>query len=376
MRSAVTDDRQWEPPGPRGESAGSAAAPLLAPPPTPDLGWTPPPRPGLIPLRPLTLGAIIGGAFGVLRRNALRIVVVISLVSLAVAIVQALGTLSLLSSVFVAGSDDTAAAGAVFDGLGSAVVTFAGSSVLNLAATQLVLALVSLAVTGATVGERRRGAAIWRRTAGRRGAVVGWAVLVALAAVVAVGATTVAIAGIALAGGAGVAIAVLLTVVAIPAALVLWFWLTTRLAFVPSVLVVERLRMRAAVPRAWRLTRGGFWRVLGIRLLVSVMVGIAQGLLSLPLNLAIQFAVSLLLPNGLTDDSARAALIVSTLSIQILGAFVSAIAVVLTTSTTALLYVDLRMRREGLDLELARYVEHPPGSRAGLPDPFRRPERA
>ena len=32
-------------------------------------GWTPPPKPGLIPLRPLSLGDILGGAFQVLRRN-------------------------------------------------------------------------------------------------------------------------------------------------------------------------------------------------------------------------------------------------------------------------------------------------------------------
>ncbi|GAA2080353.1 hypothetical protein GCM10009840_14710 [Pseudolysinimonas kribbensis] len=375
----MTDDRQWEPPGRLREPARSAAAPapLLAPPGPPALGWTPPPRPGLVPLRPLTLGAVIGGAFGILRRNALAVYGPALLVSLAVAVVQALGTLSLLSTVFAVGSDDTASAGALFDGLGSAVVGFAGGSVLNLAATQLVLAVVSLAVAGATVGERRRGGAIWRRTTGRRGAVLGWALLIAAATVVAVGGVTGVIIGIGVAGGGvGAAVAVLLTVLAIPGGLVLWFWLTTRLAFVPATLVVERLRMRSAVTRAWRLTRGGFWRVLGIRLLVSVMVGFAQGLLMLPLNLLIQFAIPLLLPNGLTEESERTALIVTTLVSQLVGAFITAVGVVLTTATTALLYVDLRMRREGLDLELARYVEHPPGSRAGLPDPFRRPERA
>ncbi|GMA94195.1 hypothetical protein GCM10025881_10190 [Pseudolysinimonas kribbensis] len=103
---------------------------------------------------------------------------------------------------FAVGSDDTASAGALFDGLGSAVVGFAGGSVLNLAATQLVLAVVSLAVAGATVGERRRGGAIWRRTTGRRGAVLGWALLIAAATVVAVGGVTGVIIGIGVAGAA------------------------------------------------------------------------------------------------------------------------------------------------------------------------------
>ena len=46
----------------------------------------------------------------------------------------------------------------------------------------------------------------------------------------------------------------------------------------------------------------------------------------------------------------------------------AAIGAVVTGATTALLYVDPRMRREGLDLELARYVETPAEQRAG--DPF------
>jgi hypothetical protein len=46
----------------------------------------------------------------------------------------------------------------------------------------------------------------------------------------------------------------------------------------------------------------------------------------------------------------------------------AALGAVITGSTTALLYLDTRMRREGLDLELARYVETPADLRTG--DPF------
>jgi hypothetical protein len=34
------------------------------------------------------------------------------------------------------------------------------------------------------------------------------------------------------------------------------------------------------------------------------------------------------------------------------------------------------MRKEGLDVELGRYVEHGLAARHTLPDPFRRPENA
>jgi hypothetical protein len=329
-----------------------------------------------VPLRPLALGTIISASFGTLRRNALSTFGPALLIALALAVVKSIGTIALLSSVFATGSSDTAAVGEVADGVGGGALTLVGSAMLDLAGTQVILAVVSLAVAVGTVGERRRPADIWRRTARRRLAVVAWALLLAGAGVVAVGVTVGLVILFAAVGGAGTAAAVLLGIVAIPGGVVLWFWLTTKLAFVPAALVVERLRMGAAITRSWRLTRRSFWRVLGIRLLVGVMVMFAQALLSLPIQLIASLASTLLLPNGATDDQGRAALIATTLITQIVGSFVTAIAIVLTTATTALLYVDVRMRKEGLDLEIARYVEHPPGSRRGLPDPFRYPEHA
>ena len=78
----MTDSTAWEPPASSAATPPAspfAPAPLTAapshgttPPPPPPLGapgWTPPPRPGLIPLRPLTLGTLLGAAFQVLRRN-------------------------------------------------------------------------------------------------------------------------------------------------------------------------------------------------------------------------------------------------------------------------------------------------------------------
>lgn len=358
-------------PDPVAEARPATAVPAAAP------GWTPPPRPGLVPLRPLTLGTIISASFGVLRRNPLATFGPALLVALALAVVTSLGTIALLTSVIASGSgsSDTDAIGAVSNGLGGALLSFLGSTGLELAGSQIVLAVVALATAAGVVGERRRPAALWRRTRGRRLAVLGWALLVAVVAFAAIGLLVGAVAALAVAGGAaGPAIAVLLLVVAIPGAVVLWAWLTTKLAFVPPAIVVERLRMGAAVRRSWRLTRGRFWRVLGIRLLVAVMLGAAQGLLGIPIQLLASIVASLVLPNGATDDADRTLVVVTTLLTQAAGSLVAAITLVLSTATTSLLYLDVRMRSEGLDLELARYVEHPPGTRTGLPDPFRRPE--
>jgi hypothetical protein len=383
----LSDAPQWEPPGapmPSAPTSAAVADPVIAPVAPPAVGaagagsWTPPPRPGLVPLRPLGLGTVIAASFGTLRRNPLATYGPALLVSLALAVVKSVGTISLLSTLFASGSSDTAAVGAVFSGLGDGVVTFVGSTVLALIADQIVLAFVGLAVAGSTVGERRPAGAVWRRTAGRRLAVLGWGLLLAGGGVLVLGIGTGLVLLFVSLGGVGVGLGVLVAAIGIPGALVLWFWLTTKFAFVPPALVVERLRMGAAVRRSWRLTRGAgtFWRVLGIRLLVSVMVGFAQMLLGLPLQLIASLVVTLALPNGSTEDSGRTALIITTLVTQLAGSFVAGVATVLTTATTALLYVDVRMRKEGLDLVLAHYVETPPGSRRGMPDPFRRPENA
>ena len=52
----------------------------------------------------------------------------------------------------------------------------------------------------------------------------------------------------------------------------------------------------------------------------------------------------------------------------LIGLVLGAVAAVVQSAATALIYIDLRMRKEGLDLELARFVESAPG--VGV-DPYR-----
>ncbi len=40
------------------------------------------------------------------------------------------------------------------------------------------------------------------------------------------------------------------------------------------------------------------------------------------------------------------------------------------SSATALIYIDLRMRKEGLDVELVRFVEARQAGDASVPDPY------
>ncbi len=75
------------------------------------------------------------------------------------------------------------------------------------------------------------------------------------------------------------ALAVLLLVLA-------YLFLWTRTAFVTSVIVLEGRGALNAFARSWRLTSGTpFWRILGIRLLTSFLVGTAAQIVLVPITL-------------------------------------------------------------------------------------------
>ena len=107
-----------------------------------------------------------------------------------------------------------------------------------------------------------------------------------------------------------------------------------RLSVAIPALVVERLRGGEALSRSWSLVRGHGWRVLGTFVTVFALTGIVTGIFTAPAS-----------GSG-----------------WLLRAVLAAIAQVITTPFTAivtlLVYLDLRARAEGLDLEtLARELE-------------------
>ena len=111
--------------------------------------------------------------------------------------------------------------------------------------------------------------------------------------------------------------------------------------------------------RSWTLTRGYFWRVLGIQLLVSVMVGVAGQIVTTPVSILVSLGSTLLIPTGDTADpvAAAAPFVIGLIITAVVTAVVTAVGLVLQSATASLLYLDLRMRKEGLDLELSRFVE-------------------
>jgi len=369
-------------PGYGGPPPGYAPPPPGYAPPPP--GWTPPPRPGLIPLAPMGLGAILGASFRVLRRNP-RPVVGISLIIHAILALISIAVTALLTA---------NALGRYFDALDSisssgqlskTSLVSAGSSLVIASATTLVSAIftyagqtilqgiITMEVSRGTLGEKLPLSALWARSRGRIGALLGWAGLVILVSFLVFG---IVVGGLVLlfafGGSAGIVVGIILAILFVLGGIVVGVWLWTKLSLVPSAIIIERLPLRGAVRRSWNLTRGYFWRTFGIEILVALIVGAAGSIIETPVTLIVEVLSLLGNPTGVAHSGAAVASVfgVTQIAGTITMAVVETITAVISTAATALIYIDLRIRKEGLDLALMRYVDARAAGATDVSDPF------
>ncbi len=132
--------------------------------------------------------------------------------------------------------------------------------------------------------------------------------------------------------------------VAIPATLVLatvMAWLSVRLILAPCVVAIENRGPFAAIRRSWFLTRGRFWRIVGIYLGSVMLIWMATNVLSTVFTLA-----SALIAAGNTELASTIVLSASTLTSAVFS-------LPLTSALATLIYVDARIRAEAFDLELS-----------------------
>ena len=223
--------------------------------------------------------------------------------------------------------------------------------VVTLVAALLLTGILTVAVSRAVLGERISAGAAWQRARPRLQVLLGVTLLVIL---VELGVATLAIGpGVLLAAlSAPTAAVVVALVVGIPVALALGVYLYVAFALAPAAAVLERLPVVASLRRSRELVTGAWWRTFGILVLVNVIAQFLAGILSVP------FTVAALAATFVTGDpgSLNPYEIVPLLITSVGTILASAVTWPFTAVATALLYVDRRIRREALDLELARAV--------------------
>ncbi|TMD87430.1 MAG: hypothetical protein E6I78_02685 [Chloroflexi bacterium] len=129
-----------------------------------------------------------------------------------------------------------------------------------------------------------------------------------------------------------------IAIVTIPVVL----WVVIRWSVALPALFAEGIGPVKALGRSWNLVRDNWWRTLGILIIVTIMVSLIQT--------ALQFlfgGVAAVVP-GLSDDLRAGVLTTVTTLVDALVGAITPIAI-------TMLYLDLRVRKEGLDLDqLAR----------------------
>ncbi|MFJ9079971.1 glycerophosphoryl diester phosphodiesterase membrane domain-containing protein [Streptomyces sp. NPDC102278] len=310
----------------------------------PGAPWGPPPaaKPGVIPLRPLGLGEILDGAVTTMRSHWRSVLPITLFVAV---IVQVVGV---LVQKYAPGDLRTyprggSAAGLSFDDVAGSMAVTGATYLVQILGTILATAMLTMIFSRAILGQRSSVATAWSESRSQLLRLVGLTLMLGLALVVAV--AVLIVPAIVFENSD---LAFLALVVVAPVAV----WLGIALSLASPALMLEKSTVFKAVARSWKLVGGSWWRIFGITLLTGLITAIITGIIYYPLSMIAVFGFGNGL-DGVLDGTAT-----SSWSYLIFGGVALIIAQTITmpiqAGVTVLLYVDQRIRREALDLELAR----------------------
>jgi hypothetical protein len=114
-----------------------------------------------------------------------------------------------------------------------------------------------------------------------------------------------------------------------------------RLLFVPQAIVIEKKGVIDSLQRSWQLVRGSFWRVFGIVIVISLLI---QTLILVPTS-------SLSAGIGFVFSTPETFVIRQSL-LTIISYLLQTVVLPFNLIAYTLLYYDLRVRKEGYDLQL------------------------
>ncbi|WP_167132321.1 hypothetical protein [Paramicrobacterium chengjingii] len=334
--------------------------------------WAPPPKPGLIPLRPLSFGALLTAPFKELRHNP-KTTVGSALIIQGVTVVLTIIITGVITALMLtrinqasAQDQDEIVSGAVLTILLSMIVPI----LVSIVGSAFLQGVVVTDTARATLGEKLRMREVWKATWPRFWTLLGWTALYLVSILVAMGVVGGIGALIIVQGGAGLVIGILFIVFGSLAIIALGVWIFTKLAIVPSVIVMEHATLKNAISRSWRLTSGSFWKTFGVIFLIAAILNIASQIITTPLSLVFGIVPGLLDPTGSDAAATLAFLAIAEVVLLLITVVMGSIMSVVQSGALALIYIDLRMRREGLDIELTRFVEARQVGDASVPDPF------
>ena len=316
-------------------------------------GWQA--KPGIIPLRPLTIGDLFSGAFEAIRSNpkvlfgfTIVIMLLVSLIASVSILVSGLGYESVTSAANdpqALQQSTTELANALLLQIVSTMVqwlsTFTGTSILT--------GLLAATVSQMTVGRNLTLSEAWAMTRKRLGSLIGSFALTALITatpiVLWIVAVFVSLAVVAdghrdlwwLSGLAFFAI--------IPIFILLYFF-QVKLLFAPMCAVLEEIGPVASLKRSWSLVKGEFWPTLGRYLLLNIIIGFIGGFVGFVIGL-----IGGLVTLAVTSDPSSPIGLAISMFFVMLG---SGLLLPFSAAFETLIYTDLRIRKENFAAVLAQ----------------------
>lgn len=302
-----------------------------------------------VALRPLGLGEMLDLAITLYRKNFLTLVGISAVVSVPILILQSIAALFALPTDLLSATDRTSAA---FSSP-TAVLIFVGgyflisilSALAEIYKAGAMAAVVSAGYLGRAITIRQAyGQALHRWFALFVSTLfMGLVNVICLSPFIVIFSLSMALSiaeTSSSSASAVVGLAILcLCIISIPL-LLFWIYVTTRLTFYTQAIVLEKLGVRGGLGRSWRLVKNSFWRVWGTMLLLGIFVY----LLTMVPTFAVQFGASALLPGSIA---------LSTIANSTINTLVAILITPIQFAVLTILYYDLRIRKEGFDLQLA-----------------------
>lgn len=319
-------------------------------------------KPGIIPLRPLSIGDIYQGAFAAIKTNA-RTMFGFTAALLGVVLVISIATnyaiINLVLPNYLSPSSPYAA---VFTSL-SGSFSQLGGSLLQALATVLLSGLIIVAVSRSVLGRVASSKEVWERTKSKFLPLIGLNIIISIIS------GLMMIIGIAvffalLASAASTAntdreflqdlsiMLVGLFILMVISALV-GSYLSIKFSVASPAMVLENLGVFAAIGRSWSLTRGNFWRLFGINILTAIITSMVAGIF---VGIADALGAIFIVVGSSSPEDVIASLNTTYILVMVMSTIAQLLILPFTSSVNALLYIDLRMRKEGLDVELRNAV--------------------
>ncbi len=324
----MTDTPGWSSPDQRPNDPQQPQQPpgYYAPPPP---GAQPTIKPGVIPLRPLAVGEIVDGAITTMRRYPKLIIGAAAVVAAITQIIGLLVQLPFLDDLTALAALDpnTLTDEQLVAQFRDSLLGFFGGTFLSilplLFGTVFLSGFITVVVGHAVLGKPVTFAQAWEEFKPRLLPLLGATLL------------------------SGLVITVGLILCVVPG---IYLWVL--FALVTPALVLERCGVGTAFGRSKTLVNGAWWRTFGILLLTVVISSVISWIISLP------FGLLGAATTGFSADP-TAVLSAGSLVLSTIGAIIaSTITLPFSSAVTVLLYVDRRMRAEGMDIELQRAAGH------------------